>query len=566
MIDLEPHELSEVTFFAETNFRGERRKFGIKLDDRRRHIYAIGKTGMGKTNFLERLAISDIQNGFGMAFIDPHGDSAEKLIDFVPPARTNDLIYFNPADTEYPIAFNVLEYVDEEYRNVVADGLLGVFKKLWADSWGPRLEYILRNAILALLEAPGNTLLGVTRILVDTAFRKKIVKQVTDPVVKAFWNQEFPAYSDKQRVEAIAPIQNKVGQFLSNAMIRNIVGQPKSTIDMAEIMNTGKILILNLSKGKIGEETSHLLGSMMVTKIQVAAMARARLKAEERKDFFLYVDEFQNFATESFASILSEARKYKLNLAIAHQFIGQLETGRSTVLRDAIFGNVGTMIIFRVGAKDAIFLEKEFEPTIMATDMVNLPKYNTYLRLMIDGVASQPFSATVLPPIENPPGRNEVVIKVSRERWAKSREVVEDRIMRWSGVSYDTGEEEAPRPPKDAPRSRPPVPPLPRPAKVNQADSELIAGITKTPLPTQQRPVQYVPGVSVKTAIQAQEFRQKRNRPRHRSREGRENSLRSNAPVPRPALTAPAISSPTPTPAALPSSAEAQTLKDLGIL
>ncbi|TAK96819.1 hypothetical protein EPO05_00835 [Patescibacteria group bacterium] len=424
--------MSDITFFAKTNFRNQERTFGIKTDDRRRHIYAIGKTGMGKTNMLENMAVQDIQNGHGIAFVDPHGDSAEKLIRAIPANRINDVIYFNPADMEFPIAFNVMEKVSLEQRHLVVSGLVGVFKKIWADSWGPRLEYILRNAILALLEYPGSTLLGVTRILVDKKYRERVVEKITDPVVRSFWVDEFTQWNDRVLQEVISPIQNKVGQFLSSSLIRNIVGQTKSSFDIRELMDNRKILILNLSKGRIGEDNSALLGAMMITKIQLAAMGRVDIPEEERKDFYLYVDEFQNFATESFANILSEARKYRLNLILANQYVTQVEEE----VRDAIFGNAGSIISFRVGAVDAEFLEKEFAPTFMATDIVNLAKYNIYLKLMIDGIAGDAFSATTLPPIDisETLENEEKVIRVSRERYATSREEVEDKIARWSGM------------------------------------------------------------------------------------------------------------------------------------
>ncbi len=425
----------EITFFAETNYRGQKQRFGIKKDDRRRHMYTIGKTGMGKTTMLEHMVYSDIANGNGLALVDPHGDFAEKMLDYVPSSRVNDVIYFNPADIDWPIAFNVMEKVDSKNRHLVASGLIGVFKKIWADSWGPRLEYVLRNAILALLEYPGSTLLGVPRMLVDKPYRQKVVKKITDPVVRSFWIDEFSRYPDKFQVEAIAPIQNKIGQFLSSSLVRNIVSQTKSSIDLREVMDKKKILIINLAKGRIGEDYSALLGAMMITKIQLAAMARVDIAESEREDFYLYVDEFQNFATESFANILSEARKYRLNLTIAHQYIGQLATDQNTVVRDAVFGNVGTIITFRVGATDAEYLEKEFEPVFMMNDLVNLAKYNVYLKLMIDGVTSDAFSATNLPPLseELKKGNREKIIKISREKFATPRLVIEEKIMRWSG-------------------------------------------------------------------------------------------------------------------------------------
>ncbi|HEB01417.1 MAG TPA: DUF87 domain-containing protein, partial [Candidatus Portnoybacteria bacterium] len=373
----------KITTFAETNFRNQKRKFGIKIDDRRRHVYVVGKTGMGKTVLLENMAIQDIQSGRGIAVIDPHGEFAERVLDFVPTDRINDVVYFNPADLDYPIGFNAIEKVSSEHRHLVASGLVGVFQKIWADSWGPRLEYVLRNTILALLEYPGSTLLGIMRMLVDKAYRKKVISNVKDPVIKSFWVEEFAKYPDRFLIEAVAPIQNKVGQFLSSPLIRNIVGQTKSKIDLREIMDKQKILIVNLSKGRVGEDNSALLGAMIVTKLQLAAMSRVNIPEEERKDFYLYVDEFQNFATESFANILSEARKYRLDLIIAHQYITQM----LEPVRDAVFGNVGTLIAFRVGAADAEFLEKEFEPEFNMNDLVNLTKYNVYLKLMIDGVA-----------------------------------------------------------------------------------------------------------------------------------------------------------------------------------
>ncbi|NTW14515.1 MAG: type IV secretion system DNA-binding domain-containing protein [Candidatus Moranbacteria bacterium] len=422
----------EISFFAKTNFRNQDRIFGIKTDDRRRHMYVIGKTGMGKTNLLENLAIQDIKHGMGVAFIDPHGDTAEKLIKAIPAERINDVIYFNPADQDFPIAFNVMESVDPEYKHLVASGLVGVFKKLWADSWGPRLEYILRNAILALLEYPGSTLLGVTRILVDKDYRDRVVAKVTDPVVRAFWVDEFSKWNDRVLQEVISPIQNKVGQFLSTSLIRNIVGQTVSSFNVRDIMDGRKILVMNLSKGRVGEDASALIGAMMITKIQLAAMERVDMPEEDRADFYLYVDEFQNFATESFANILSEARKYHLNLILANQYITQLDEK----VADAIFGNAGTIISFRVGAADAEVLEKEFEPVFMMNDIVNLPKYNVYLKLMIDGIAGDAFSATVLPPISlsGTSENEEKVIRVSRERYASSKKEVEDKIRRWSGM------------------------------------------------------------------------------------------------------------------------------------
>lgn len=351
-----PHFENEINFFGQTNYRHEQRKFGIKTDDRRRHMYIIGKTGMGKTTMLENMIIQDINNGHGVAYIDPHGDTAERLLEHIPPQRINDVVYFNPSDLRYPISFNVLESVDYDQKHLVASGLMAVFTKIWANLWSARMEYILNNTILALLEVPGNSLLGIMRMLVDKTFRKRIVSRVKDPMIKSFWTEEFANYNDRFRQEAIAPIQNKVGQFLSSSIIRNIVGQTKSSIDLRDVMDSGKILIMNLSKGRIGEDASALLGAMMITKLQLAAMSRVDIPEGQRRDFYLYVDEFQNFSTESFASILSEARKYRLNITLAHQYVAQL----SDEVRAAVFGNVGTLVSFRIGAEDADELEKEF--------------------------------------------------------------------------------------------------------------------------------------------------------------------------------------------------------------
>lgn len=425
-----------INFFAKTNFRNQERIFGIKEDDRRRHMYVIGKTGMGKSNLLENMAIQDIRAGKGVCVVDPHGEFAEKMIRAIPTERINDVVYFNPADREFPLAFNILEAVDEDKKNLVASGMMGVFKKIWPDVWSPRMEYILNNTILALLDYPGSTMLGVNRMMSDKNYRKRVYPKIKDPVVKSFWINEFDQWDDKFRKEAVAAIQNKVGQFLSSAVIRHIVGQPKSTIDMREIMDNQKILIVNVSKGRIGEDAMRLLGGMIVTKIQLAAMGRVEMLEEDRKDFYLYVDEFQNFATESFANILSEARKYRLCLILAHQYINQLIFDNNTTVRDAIFGNVGTMVTFRVGAEDAEHLEKEFEPVFTMNDLVNLNKYTIYLKLMIDGIAGDAFSATSLPPmdISDTKINEEKVIRVSRERYGKSRAEIEEKIARWSGM------------------------------------------------------------------------------------------------------------------------------------
>lgn len=434
---MDPNSENQVTLFAKTNFRNKQVPFGIKREDRRKHMYIVGKTGMGKTNMIENMIIQDIVNGEGVCFVDPNGDAVEKILDYIPSNRINDVVYVNPADMDYPIAFNILEAVDPKYKHLVASGLMSVFTKIWANLWSARMEYILNNAILALLDSPGNTLLGISRMLVDKKYRKKIVDNIKDPVVKSFWMDEFANWNEKYRMEAIAPIQNKVGQFLSSGIIRNIVGQPKSTLDLRDLMDNKKILLVNLSKGRVGEDNSALLGAMIITKLQLAAFSRADIPEEDRADFYLYVDEFQNFATESFATILSEARKYHLNLIIAHQYIGQLVQEKNTKVRDAVFGNVGTMITFRIGAADAEFLEKEFMPQFTENDLVNIPKYTVLLKLMINGVASDPFTAeTLAPSTYVRRGSAEKVIRVSRERYANPVSEVEDKIMRWMGQDY----------------------------------------------------------------------------------------------------------------------------------
>jgi hypothetical protein len=454
-----------INFFGMTNYRNQNRRFGIKIDDRRRHMYLVGKTGMGKTTILENMVLNDIYAGHGIGVVDPHGDFAEKVLNYIPPHRINDIVYFNPSDIDYPIGFNILESVNPDYKHLVASGLMGVFKKIWPDVWSARMEYILNNTILALLDFPGTTLLGINRLLADNEYRKRVIANLKDPVVKAFWQTEFASYSDKYKQEAVAPIQNKIGQFLSASIIRNIVAQVKSRINIREIMDTQKIFIMNLSKGRIGEDNSRLLGGMLITKIQLSAMERVDTIEKDRRDFFLYVDEFQNFATESFANILSEARKYRLDLIMAHQYMEQLD---EKVLA-AVIGNVGTMVTFRVGSSDAEILAKEFIPTFVEEDLVNLPKFHVYLKLMIDGVASRPFSAMTLPPIGSPTGSLEKVVRVSRERYAVNKNTIEDKIAKWSGMVLLPEEIEAemameqhlPVVFKD---DAPPAPPLPTPA------------------------------------------------------------------------------------------------------
>lgn len=419
----------DITFFGTTDFRNFKEKFGIKKLDRRLHMYTIGKTGTGKSTLLMNMIIDDIQKGRGVGVVDPHGQLVTDILERIPAHRINDVIYLNPADRDFPLGFNILESVDPDLRSVVSSGVVGVFKKLFAESWGPRLEYILRNAILALLYYPDTTLLGVNRLLVDDDYRRRVVRKVTDPVVRDFFLEEYDKYDPKFRREAIASIQNKVGQFLSSTTIRNIIGQPKSSFDMRKAMDEGKILLMDLSIGKIGEDNTQMLGSMLITKVQLSAMSRADVAEDQRRDFYLYVDEFQNFATEAFAVMLSEARKYHLNLTLTNQYISQMPEE----VAHAIFGNVGTIISFRVGAGDASGLVKEFEPVFEAIDMVNLDNRHIYVKMAIDGVTRPAFSAATLPPLPSI-GTDHIdkIVKVSRERYSKPRSMVEQKIQEWA--------------------------------------------------------------------------------------------------------------------------------------
>ncbi len=438
-----------VTYFGETDFRGEKRSFGIRNEDRSRHVYVIGKTGMGKSTLLENMAAQDIQNGEGMCFIDPHGSAIDTLLEYIPENRIKDVVYFAPFDSDYPIAFNVMEDIGIDQRHLVVSGLMSAFKKIWVDAWSARMEHILNNTILALLEYPGSTLLAVNRMYADKGFREEVVSKVTDPAVRSFWNEEFAKWDERFMREATAAIQNKIGQFTSNPLIRNIVGQEKSSFNIREMMDEKKIFLVNLSKGRIGEQNAGLLGAMIVTKIYLAAMSRAEVaKTEMAKlpPFFLFVDEFQNFANDSFSDILAEARKYKLNLTIAHQYIEQMEE----TVRDAVFGNVGTTIAFRVGPLDAEVLEKIFIPTFTAEDIVNLGKYQIYLSLMIDGVGSKPFSATNMAPLPRKAitYRNEV-IENSRALYAHTRGDVQGKVENWHATVFETGKDKKEREKKE---------------------------------------------------------------------------------------------------------------------
>lgn len=387
-------EHNQITPIGITNYRNQRQRFGIKDKDRLQHVYVIGKSGTGKSTLLENMAISDIERGNGCGIIDPHGDIVKDLLNYIPEERKGDLIYFNATDTEHPIAFNPLHGVNPKYHHLVASGLISTFKKIWADSWGPRLEYILRFCLLTLMEYPDATLLDIQPLLTDMGFRNHVLLYVQNEVSKSFWKKEFEKYSPQFRSEVISPILNKTGLFLTSIPLRNIVGQKTKGIRMQQVLDEGKIMIVNLSKGEIGEDASSLFGSILLTSIQLAAMHRATQPEHTRKPFYLYVDEMHSFISLSFVDVLAEARKYGLSLFLTHQYIEQIDER----IRGAIFGNVGTIISFRLGATDAEYMEKEFYPIFNKEDFVNLPKYEMYMKLMIDRATSKPFSAISLPP------------------------------------------------------------------------------------------------------------------------------------------------------------------------
>jgi len=436
----------EVSFIGETNFRNDNYKFGIKRIDRRRHMYVVGKTGSGKSRLLELLLISDIQNGAGCCLLDPHGDLADELLMFVPKERINDVVYVNPTDRDFPIGFNPLEPVENfEERQHLSRFLISIFKKLFAENWNARMEHLIRYITLALLETPDSNVLGITRMLSDTNFRQRVIKQIQDPVVKGFWTNEFSTSNEQFISAAAVPIINKVGQFISNPIVRNMVGQRKNMLDFEKFMNEGKIVIINLSKGKLGEENAALLGSMFITKIQQAALARAKFAEEERRDFYFYVDEFQNFATDAFSSILSEARKYHLDLTIAHQYIAQLPED----VKATAFGNVGTIITFAIGGDDAAYLAKEFAPVFTPDDMINLNTREMYIKMSIDGKLSPPFSARTID-VPKPQFDHSVsIVNHSRMTYGKNRVSVENEIRRWADsteIIDDPNEEAFPQP------------------------------------------------------------------------------------------------------------------------
>lgn len=417
----------EITYIGHRHGWGTDSLFGIQTEDARHHTYIIGKTGSGKTTLLRNMIFQHLYNGSGLALLDPHGDLAEELLDHFPPSRADDLVYFNPGDLEFPIGLNLLANVPKDSRHLVASGIVGAFKSIWRDSWGPRMEYILYNALAALLDCQNTSLLGVNRMLTDADYRAWVIQQIEDPFVRSFWADEYAGYDARFVREAIAPIQNKIGQFLMNPPIRNILGQVKSKIDFRFMMDTGRVFIANLSKGKLGADKANLLGSLLATQFQLAAMSRTDTPEAERRDFHLFIDEFHNFTSDSFAAILAEARKYRLCLTLSHQYLDQL----SPQVRQAVFGNAGTIVSFRTGHTDAELLAREFANTFVPGQFVELDRYQIFIRLLENGIASTPFPAKTLPALSNWHNRRKKLIAASRTRYASSRHSFERKLERW---------------------------------------------------------------------------------------------------------------------------------------
>lgn len=434
----------DCNFLGETVFRSQKTRFGLKEgDDRLRHMYVIGKSGTGKSTLFESMISQDIRNGHGVGMLDPHGETIEKVLERIPDDRVDDVIYFDPSDTESPVGLNLMEIDDPSQKNLLASGFVSAIKQHFDFSWGPRLEYLLNYAVLTLLDVPGTTMLGITRLLEDKNYQNFILHFVKDPVVKRFWEEEYKSMKGNQRLvtEAIAPIQNKVNRFLASSTMRNILGQKKSTIDLYDAMNNGKILLINLSKGKIGADNANLLGALLVSRIQFYALQRAKIPYEDRSPFYLYVDEFQNFATGSFEEILSESRKYKLGLYLTHQFTAQLPEE----MLKGVYGNVGTIASFSLGAPDAKELANEFAPYFTAEDIISLERFEIYIKLMIDGMTSIPFSGKILLPwleeevLAPKTGNKEKALALSRQKYGTDRKYVEDKIGKWVDTRFDKG-------------------------------------------------------------------------------------------------------------------------------
>jgi len=411
---------------------GAEHPFVLNHHDRRQHLYTVGKSGTGKTTLLSNLIIQDILAGHGVGIIDPHGDLATELLDFIPPWRIDDVVYFTPADMEYATGFNLLANTPQDRRHLVASGIVSVFKSIWKDSWGPRMEYILYSTIAALLDCENVSLLGVQRMLTDAHYRAWVVRQIKDPLVRMFWEREFAGFSKAFQVEATAPIQNKVGQLLASPSLRNVLGQVRSRFDARYMMDKGRIFIADLSKGKLGEDKSCLLGALLVTQFQLAAMSRSFVPENERREFFLYVDEFQSFTSDSFISILSEARKYGLCLTLSHQYIDQLRPE----IRDAVFGNVGSMVSFRVGQRDAEILEREFGQSYPASQFVGLRNHEVCAKLLVDGQHGEPFMGRTLPLWAKRYGKSRTIKRRSSERYGTHRLTIEEKIERWLKQSH----------------------------------------------------------------------------------------------------------------------------------
>ena len=408
---------------------GQEETFGVLPQDRARHVYIVGKTGMGKSTLIENMLYEDIAQGRGVALIDPHGDLVDGILAHIPKNRTNDVVIFDPSDRSFPIAFNMLENVRPELRPVVASGIIGVFKKIFGNSWGPRLEYVLRNTILTLLHIPDTTLLHISLLLTTRSYREKVVARLDDPVLIKFWRDEFETLDKRQMTETISPILNKIGQFLSSSLIRNIIAQPHNTFSLRWVMDNKKIFIANLSKGRIGEDASALLGAMMITKFQIDAMSRADIPESERTECMLYIDEVHNFATESFATILSESRKYHLHLVMANQYLEQM----SDDVRKAIFGNVGTCIAFQVGPIDMRLLSAFMDDHEVSThDLTHLGRYEIFVKLLVEGMPFRAFRGTTIAPLSMrlpaDTQEREILTRVSRDRYTRPVAFVEAKI------------------------------------------------------------------------------------------------------------------------------------------
>ncbi len=412
---LADEQKAEINFFARTEFKNKSMVFGIKNIDRRKHVYVIGKTGTGKSTLIANMAINDMRNKKGLAIIDPHGDLCEILLNYVPSYRVNDVIYLDPSNQERSFSLNPLEVENPNQRELAVSGIVAIFHKLYGTSWGPRLEYILRNVLLSIITLPNPTLLMVPEMLTNDGFRRKALEKINDPVLTSYWKNEFEQMHPRIKTESVSPILNKVGQFISSAVMRNIISSPHSTLDLEKVMNEGKILLLNLSQGRVGEDNAALLGAMTISKMQLAAMNRVNISESERKDFYLYVDEFQNFATSSFIKILSEARKYRLNLILANQYIAQIPED----VRASIFGNAGTMFSFIIGAQDSPYMAKEFGERFKEEDLLALGNYQAIIKIAIDGITQAPFLCYTLPLPESVTQNREKVVRNSLERYTK---------------------------------------------------------------------------------------------------------------------------------------------------